>query len=171
MRELLLTYKHEAHITPSVSFSVIPKACKTGSVAFRWTSVHPMVRSACFVLDSLFIYLDCECHTLPESTRISTVLIYECSQSLAIEERCLVGNLTGTYMMKFFHAVIVFFFLAHTHTDSTDRGLHFRDKADPWCQRIAHLGHKITRWSNCDGVKIVIWENCVHKHSLISNWQ
>lgn len=64
-----------------------------------------------------------------------------------------------------------FFFLAHTHTDSTDRGLHFRDKADPWCQRIAHLGRKITRWSNCDGVKIVIWENCVHKHSLISNWQ
>lgn len=115
MRELLLTYKHEAHITPSVSFSVIPKACKTGSVAFRWTSVHPIVRSACFGLDSLFIYLDCECHTLPESTRISTVLIYECSQSLAIEERCLVGNLTGTYMMKFFHAVIVFFSCTHSH--------------------------------------------------------
>lgn len=76
-----------------------------------------MVRSACFLLDSLFIYLDCECHTLPESTRISTVLIYECSQSLAIEERRLVGNLTGTYMMKFFHAVIGFFFL-HTLTQT-----------------------------------------------------
>lgn len=127
MRELLLTYKHEAHITPSVSFSVIPKACETGSVAFRWTksiwyvlaaSVHPIVRSACFVLGYLFIYLDCECHTLPESTRISTVLIYECSQSLAIEERHLAGNLTGTYMMKFFHAVIVFVFFLHTLTQT-----------------------------------------------------
>lgn len=51
MRELLLTYKHEAHITPSVSFSVIPKACKTGSVAFRWTSAISLF---CF---GFFIYL------------------------------------------------------------------------------------------------------------------
>lgn len=90
------------------------------------------MRSACFVLGYLFIYLDCECHTLPESTRISTVLIYECSQSLAIEERRLAGNLTGTYNDEILPCRYCFcFFLAHTHTDSTDRGLHFRDKADP----------------------------------------
>lgn len=166
MRELLLTYKHEAHITPSVSFSVIPKACKTGSVAFRWTSAISLF---CF---GFFIYL----LGLWMSYIAWKYTNLHCLNIWMFTELSYRGETFGWKLNRDLYDEILpcrycFFFLAHTHTDSTDRGLHFRDKADPWCQRIAHLGRKITRWSNCDGVKIVIWENCVHKHSLISNWQ
>lgn len=131
MRELLLTYKHEAHITPSVSFSVIPKACRTGSVAFRWTKSILICFSSqctpscaisqfCF---GLFIYLlgFWMSYIAWKYTNLHCLNIWMFTE-LSYRGETFGWKLNRDLYDEILPCCYCFcFFLAHTHTDSTDR--------------------------------------------------